>query len=165
MQTNPTPERLRELLHYDPENGQFTWRVNRSPRVRAGDKPRSPTKTGYLRAGVDGQLHYLHRLAWLYVHGEWPVGVIDHINGDVQDNRIENLRDVSHVVNMQNLKQARADNKTKLLGVYLRKDTGRYSANLKAPQGKRSLGCFDTAEEAHTAYINAKRNMHEGCTL
>lgn len=165
MKTNLTQERLRELLHYAPDTGVFTWRVDRSPRVRAGDRPASPTKAGYLRAGVDGQLHYLHRLAWLYVHGEWPAGVVDHVNGDRTDNRIENLRDVAHAVNMQNLKRARVDNKTKLLGVYLRKDTGRYSANLKAPEGKRSLGCFATAEEAHVAYINAKRNMHEGCTL
>jgi hypothetical protein len=165
MKTNLTPERLRELLHYDSETGRFTWRVDRSPRVKAGDRPQAPTAAGYFRAGIDGQLHYLHRLAWLYVHGVWPAGVIDHINGDVQDNRIENLRDVPHVVNMQNLKRARRDNGTKLLGVYFRKDTGRYSASIKTPERSLALGCFDTAEEAHTAYINAKRNMHQGCTI
>lgn len=165
MKTILTQERLRDLLHYAPDTGAFTWRVDRSPRVKAGDMPRSPTKSGYLRAGIDGQLHYLHRLAWLYVHGVWPAGVIDHINGNRADNRLENLRDVVHATNMQNLKRARSDNQTGLLGVYRRKDTGRYSANIKTPQGKRSLGCFDTPQEAHAAYINTKRNLHEGCTL
>ena len=165
MKTLLTQTRLRELLHYNPDTGAFTWRVDRPPRARAGDTPRAPTKAGYLRVGIDNDLYYLHRLAWLYTHGVWPNGVVDHVNGDRADNRLVNLRDVSHATNLQNLKRARGDNKTGLLGVYLRGDTGRYSANIKGPEGKRSLGCFATAEEAHAAYINVKRNLHEGCTL
>lgn len=165
MNQSLTPDRLRELLHYDPETGAFTWRVNRPPRAKAGDSPRSPTRAGYFRASIDGRLHYLHRLAWLYVFGEWPCGSVDHINGDVQDNRISNLRDVSHSTNLQNLRSARADNKLGLLGVHVRRDTGRYSASIYVNKRHVSLGCFDCPVEAHEAYIIAKRKHHEGCTL
>lgn len=163
--TSLTQARLRELLHYDPDTGLFTWRVDRPPRAKAGDSPQSPTKRGYLRASIAGRLHYLHRLAWLYVHGVWPTGVIDHVNGNPSDNRIENLRDVSHAVNLQNLRKARSDSTTGLIGAQPAGATGRYVARIYVDNRNLSLGRFDSAEEAHSAYLIAKRKLHEGCTL
>lgn len=165
MKTPLTANRLRELLDYDPATGVFTRRVTTSSRAQAGQQVGCPTARGYLRVQLDGQMHYLHRLAWLYVSGNWPANGLDHIDGNVKNNSIANLRDVDHPTNMQNLRCPRADNETGLLGVWFRKDTKRYSANIKTRAGKVSLGCFSTANEAHEAYLAAKREHHEGCTL
>lgn len=160
-----TDKRLRELLNYEPETGLFIWKVDRPPRAKAGSRPTSPTKSGYLRASIDGKTYYQHRLAWLYTHGDWPKGVIDHINGDVSDNRINNLRDVNHSTNLQNLRRARSDSQVGLIGVHRRNDTGRYTARIQINGRNATIGCFDSPEAAHEAYLSAKRAFHEGCTL
>lgn len=106
-----------------------------------------------------------HRLAWLYVHGRWPDGLIDHKNGDRADNRFDNLRDVAHRVNMQNLRKAFVSSKTGLLGASPLKD-GRFGAFIKRDGKSKNLGTFDTPELAHAAYVAAKRVIHhEGNTL
>lgn len=156
--TNLTAERLRELLDYDPVNGTFTWRVNRNG-VRIGDRAGSLVDSrGYLRVGIDGREYSAHRLAWLYVHGEWPTQVIDHCNGDPSDNRIENLRDVSQQVNVQNQHRARSTNKCGLLGV--RRQGKRWYARIMTNGRERHIGTFDTPEEAHAAYLAVKAVLH-----
>lgn len=100
-----TLERLKELLHYDPSTGKFTWRVQRTG--RGGSKPGDIAGTvhgarGYLRVVIDRERLYLHRLAWMYVYGAMPIGVVDHINRNPSDNRIVNLRDTTPAVNSVN---------------------------------------------------------------
>lgn len=87
-----TAERLRELLHYDPETGVFTWRVATGPKARVGGTAGRVDHNGYRYIGVLGQTHLASRLAWLYVYGEWPSKRLEYINRTVDDNRIENLR-------------------------------------------------------------------------
>lgn len=159
-----TQTKLRFLLDYDQTTGVFTWRVNKPPRAKAGDRPMSPTKAGYLRVRIDNHLYYQHRLAWLYVNGTWPSGKIDHINGDVRDNRIGNLRDVDHRTNLQNLRSPHSDNRTGKLGVS-RTEAGKYTASIKVQNKRIRLGRFDSAEAAHEAYLLAKRELHKGCTI
>lgn len=88
-----TWERLVELLHYDPETGEFTWKKPTSNRVKIGSKANniSPT-TGEVRVRVDGKLYSGHRLAWFYMTKDWPELLIDHRNGQRADNRFSNLR-------------------------------------------------------------------------
>lgn len=93
--------RLQELLEYAPETGVFRWRVNRTS-VRAGTMAGRLDSKGYRQISVDGQRYGAHRLAWLYMNGEWPKHEIDHVNGDRDDNRIANLRDVVRTINMRN---------------------------------------------------------------
>jgi hypothetical protein len=160
-----TAERLRELLDYDPETGVFLWKVNRSI-GKAGQVAGGLSKAlGYRTIGIDSRLYYGHRLAWLYVHGRWPEGVIDHINGDRTDNRISNLREVHQRVNVENRRAVRKDSATGLMGVYRDKGTTKLQARITARKVRYDLGWFDTAEEAHAAYLKAKRKLHEGCTL
>lgn len=165
MKQTLTAGRLRELLHYDPATGVFTWLVHRQ-RHRAGTVAGSPHSAGYIEIGVCGRSYLAHRLAWLYVHGEWPARDVDHRNGIKTDNRIDNLRDVTKVVNLQNRRGAAAGNVSGLLGVSKSAaKCGRWFARLQVNGRQKSLGSFDSPEAAHAAYLTAKRQLHEGCTL
>jgi hypothetical protein len=159
-----TAERLRELLHYDTETGIFTWIVSTSVRVQVGDIAGCKNNEGYLQIKIDKRNHRAHRLAWLHTFGSWPTGQIDHINGQRSDNRIANLRSVTHSVNQQNRKFAQRSNKsTGLMGVS-RYGNG-FRARIKLDGKSRNIGTFDTPELANAAYLSAKRDIHPGCTL
>lgn len=86
--------RLLEQLKYDPLTGVFTWLVTRN-RITQGDVAGSVSKEGYRVIRIDGEHHKAHRLAWFYVHGSWPSGIIDHKDGNKDNNKIKNLRDTS----------------------------------------------------------------------
>ena len=158
-----TADRVREVLAYDPETGQFTWRVRTGPRGVVGARAGTTDLRGYRRIDIDGCTYWAHRLAWLHVHGTWPEVEIDHINGDRADNRIVNLRSVPRGVNQQNLRRAHKNNRSGLLGVS--KWRNRWGARIKVDGVQTWLGVFDTPQEAHEAYLAAKRQMHDGCTI
>jgi hypothetical protein len=113
---------------------------------------------------VDGRLYGEHAVIWCWCTGDWPAGLIDHRNGVRSDNRIDNLRDATRRINQQNLRRARSDNKTGLLGVTVARD-GTPQAHIRINGRQTYLGRFPTQEAAHAAYLNAKRDCHEGCTL
>ena len=155
----PAAADVRRLYSYDPSTGLLTWRHG----ARAGGIPGTKRKGGYIQMNLAGRKYRAHRLIWLYVTGEWPKGEIDHINGDPADNRILNLRDVPNVINQQNRRRALAGNRAGLLGVTARK-VG-YKASIWADGKDYYLGMFQSADEAHAAYVGAKRQLHAGCTL
>lgn len=156
-----TLDRLRQLVHYDPETGVFTRLSNRR-NVYLGPISNALMTHGHTRLRIDRVPYLSHRLAWFYVHGRWP-STIDHINGDANDNRICNLREVSHTMNMQNKRAPFKNNKCGFLGVRFK--AGRYEASIYTQGKKHHLGRFDLPEEAHEAYVAAKRRLHEGCTI
>ena len=110
-----TAERLREVLSYDPKTGIFRWRKARG-KLPAGAIAGVDTEKGYRRIGLDYANHYAHRLAWLYVHGQWPVEEIDHKNGVRSENWIKNLREATHAQNGQNITISQ-NNKSGAVGV------------------------------------------------
>jgi hypothetical protein len=120
--------------------------------------------SGYRRVMLRRRNRLAHRLAWFLVTGEWPKNTIDHINGNKSDNRWANLRDVAVQTNSQNERRARRNNRSGFLGVRKNR-VGMYVAAIGIDYGKRHLGSFKTPEEAHAAYIAAKRLHHEGNTL
>lgn len=156
-----TVERLKSVIRYEPRNGnlyRYTMR-NRKGRI-AGHKE----KGGYVEVMIDGRIHPAHRLAWLYMTGEWPKGQIDHIDGDKWNNKWTNLRDVTGSINAQNRKRANKGRKHKLpLGVY--KDGDAFMALLWMNKKRYRLGTFATAKEAHETYLDARRLFIEGNTL
>jgi hypothetical protein len=159
-----TQARLRELLDYDPETGVFTWRATGKGRPAIGSQAGATDKGhGYRSICVEYGRHYAHRLAFLYVTGEWPQGMVDHINGRRDDNRWCNLRDASRLVNQQNMRRAVAGSASGLLGAH--KKRGKWSSQIKVRGVLVKLGIFETADQAHAAYLAAKRQLHEGCTL
>ena len=155
--------RLRQLLSYDSETGVFTWKINIGKRIRAGSVAGTTHHSGYNCIIIERSHYTAHRLAWLYFYGEWPSGVIDHINGDKFDNRISNLRDVSRSVNQQNRRKAAKNSKTGMLGVSQAGSV--FVANIMVDGKTVRLGRYETAELAHAAYVNAKRQHHAGCTI
>lgn len=168
-----TQAMLRELYDYDPGTGLLTHRVARSHNVKIGQQVghldrRNPSYPRWTLRLL-GRSWILSRVIWMYVHGEWPRGQIDHINGDPTDNRLSNLRDVCASVNMQNKRRAVATNSTGYLGVSVHHGGKKpFLARIRDPKsGQRQirLGYFATAEEAHNAYVEAKRRLHSGCTL
>ncbi len=156
--------RLREVLTYDPETGGFVWRVQMGRLGPVGSVAGSISPTGYLNIGIDGSLYRAHRLAFLYMEGAFPPALVDHINGDGLDNRWCNLRHATNVTNLQNLRQARSDSRTGLMGVH-RLPSGRWQARITIHGERRSLGAYTTPEQAAVAYLAAKRELHEGNTL
>lgn len=161
-----TQERLKELLHYDPNTGVFTWATKASRNVVVGRVAGSSSEGSYHVVRLDKQRFQAHRLAFLYMTGEWPEHDVDHINGVRTDNRWANLRDITRATNIQNQRAAHSDSAVEFLGVYYNKARRKFVAQIK-PQGQANkyIGGFDTAEEAHAAYLNAKRELHAGCTI
>lgn len=157
-----TQGRLKEVLSYDPDVGVFI-RVAPLKGQKVGSRSGVRSACGYMQVGVDRQTYLGHRLAWFYVHGVWPNGQIDHLNGDRADNRISNLRDVSGGINQQNQRKPHIDATSGFLGV--RRSRNRWRAAIKNNGRILSLGTYDTPKLAHEAYLGAKRKMHEGCTI
>ena len=148
---NLTQERLRQALIYDPETGEFMHR----------EVAGSVAKNGYRFIYIDGSAYRAHRLAWLYTYGKWPNEELDHINHKRDDNRLSNLRDVSHTVNIRNRRGPTKKNKAGFLGVR-RARVGPYFVAQLVIKGKPvHLGTFPTAERAHQAYLEARKNRDE----
>lgn len=157
-----------KLFSYDPETGVLT-RIAYQTRAREivplpEPKPAGCLKDGYLRVSLFGRSFYVHRLAWLIVHGEWP-DVIDHINGDRSDNRIANLRSITDAENHQNIRRPKVNNPHGMLGVNWHAGAGKFMAQISVNNRSKYLGLFDTAEEAQAAYFHAKRELHDLATI
>lgn len=156
-----TSERLRQLVHYDPETGIFTRKEDRGGH-KAGEVMGSVSHRGYMKIGVDMRRYYAHRLAWLYMHGEMPK-VVDHINGNTLDNRIANLRNVSQAENLQNITRPSRNSTSGMLGVY--KKRRKWASALSLNNRTVRLGYFETKEAAYAAYVEAKRRLHPMSTI
>jgi len=159
-----TQERLKELLHYNPETGVFTRACNKAY-TKKGDVAGYSDRKGYVIIGLDRKQFKAHRLAWLYVYGYLPNSEIDHINRVKNDNRIVNLRIACGYENTQNVASPRVNNTTGFLGVHWHKEKQKFVASIAAYGKRMHLGQYDTAEEASVAYIAAKRQLHPYSTL
>lgn len=157
----PTFEQIQDLLEFNPDTGGLTWRASRG-RVRAGTAAGTLDARGYVMVQALGRKFQAHRLAWLLSTGAWPTGEIDHRDGNRANNRLDNLRDVSHLVNLQNQRKAHANSASGFLGVSASR--GRWLVQIRAAGKRLHIGRFDSPEEANAAYLDAKREIHDGCT-
>ena len=155
----PPHERLNELLRY--EDGRLYWRVRRGNSAAGAEAGR--INNGRLQVRVDGVEYFVHRIVWAMHRGHDPHHTIDHINGDPLDNRIENLRDVPLAINCHNRRSPSRANKTGYLGVYVCR--GRHVAQITVAGRTRRIGSYDSAREAHEAYVRVKRELHPGNLL
>ena len=161
---NHLANEAKRRLSYDPTTGVMVWIAPRCKRF-IGQEAGYVNKQGYLSIKIQEHLIQGHRVAWLLHHGEWPKYDIDHINGIRTDNRIENLRDVPRRVNRENLRRPMPKNKCGFLGVTKNIHSRRWAAKITVSGEVISLGSFDTPELAHAAYLEAKRSLHEGCSI
>jgi hypothetical protein len=145
-----TQARLKELLEYNPETGDFHRVVGRKGAGFSGTKAGSPSH-GYLTIMVDGKNYRCHRLAWLYVYGEFPNGHLDHINREKTDNRISNLRVASKKQNAENT-GIQANNKSGHRGVFWNSQKSKWHARIKHHGKTLHLGFFDDPLNASNAY-------------
>lgn len=153
-------ERLKELLFYDPDTGVFTWiSPAKNYKRPVGAVAGYINNLGYVQIGIDCGHYSAHRLAWMYMHGELPELVIDHINGNPSDNRIKNLRVVTHQQNMWN-RMVQSNNKSGYPGVYFNKSANKWHASIRVKGKRIHLGYFTSAKEAHDKYAQASKEYH-----
>jgi hypothetical protein len=158
MRRELSAERVRHLLSYDQETGVLSWRFARRG-ISAGPAG-AIAKNGYVYVCVDGGHYLAHRLAWLYVTGSWPDGVIDHRNGVRTDNRWSNLRDVSVAVNAQHRVGVRTNNTSGVIGVSWYARSQKWRARIWANGRLHLLGLFSDLAEAEKAYLSARSALH-----
>jgi hypothetical protein len=149
-----TQLKLKEILKYNPKTGVFSWLNPLSNRVCCGDNAGFIGKeTGYRLIGLFGKTYQAHRVAWFYIYNEWPK-FIDHINHDRADNRMLNLREVTHSENLKNQKM-RATNTSGITGVYWNKEKKKWDSKITVDYESISLGRFNDKFEAICARKSA----------
>lgn len=155
-----TQERLKELLHCDPETGVFTWLKDRNQNVKAGDVA-GGNSNGYVRINISGKKYLAHRLFWFYLYGVWP-SEIDHINHNRSDNRLCNLRLVSRQENQRN-RSINKNNTSGFPGVGWRKEVGKWQATITVSYEVKNLGHFDNISDAVEArrVANIRYGYHD----
>ena len=156
-----TQELLKELLHYDPLSGIFTNKVNRGKRAFKGEQTGHLNTDGYIVLGIDNKKYKAHRLAYLYMTGEFPKHQIDHIDHNKSNNKWSNIRSVSIVDNSKNLPK-RKDNKSGFTGVFWRKDRNKWLSRITVNKKIIRLGEFFDLSDAINArkQANIKYNFH-----
>lgn len=146
---------LKEYLSYDSNNGQMKWIKHSGPMGSIGSIAGKKNNDRYARVQLKGKNMLAHRVAWALHYGTWPSDQIDHINGDMFDNRISNLRCVTAYQNMRNLSVHRLG---KLWGASFTR--GKWHAQFRYKNVSYFIGVFDTDKEAHAAclgFIKAKK--------
>ncbi len=150
-----TAEWLREHMAYVPETGTFMWKV-RGPGRTVGKVLGSTMWDGYLTIKVNNVLYYAHRLAWFYVHGEWPDGQVDHIDGTPANNAISNLRIATPSQNAARRPSTRKHAPSR--GVFPQGPG--FVARVHRAGKRHYLGYFSTAEAARQAYETAATKIY-----
>ena len=156
-----TQKRLKFLLVYDPADGQFRWRLPRSGQPRPGSVAGCLAPDGYIKLRVDGVTYQAHRLAWLYMTGDWPKYEIDHADLNRSNNKWGNLRAATHQQNMINVgtKRRKLKYDGHLKCVYPTKN-GNWISHIVLNGKAKHLGTFSTKEEAYQAYLLSVVALH-----
>jgi hypothetical protein len=158
-----TADHIQSILDYNPETGDFVWKTHHRRPDLIGKRAGSPTNTGYWAIAINNQKRLAHRLAWLYMTGVSPSFHIDHRDGNKQNNKFSNLREVSRFGNLQNMRTATKANKVGFLGVSAHQGKWRVQIMVNGERIRESG--FDTPEEAHQRYLELKRLHHPTCTI
>lgn len=150
----------RKFFDYNPITGVIKWKVNRGS-VIAGDVA-GYINQGYRKLSFNGEKYQAHRMAWFLHYGKFPDGSIDHINGNPQDNKIANLRDVTNKENSRNQRTPR-NSTTRCIGVSWVKQRKLYQAYICVDGVDIALGRFRGIGDAIAARsrANVKYGFHQ----
>lgn len=154
-----TAEEARQLFSYNPDTGQFCWKIWPRTGRPSGREVLTTNTQGYRIVRIMGRQYRVHRVAWLMMHGKWPPELLDHANGNRTDNRLVNLREANRSENNCNRVMS-LNNTSGFKGVTWNKYAKKWRAQIKAERKWRHLGYFDDAKEAHAAYCTAAEKLH-----
>lgn len=149
---------LRSILEYDPDDGWFLNRVQRGQRGDIGDVAGNYDKDGYIVIQIQGKKYKAHRLAWMYMTGEWPEHEIDHKDGNPANNIWTNLREATRGENCVNANRELGESGFR--GVKFDSSSLTWRARIGYGYQRTWLGPFDSAEEAYEAYLQAADVVH-----
>jgi hypothetical protein len=153
---NLTSAELRAALSYDPDTGEFRWRHGR----RAGAVAGYRMPIGYVQIQIDGNGYLAHRLAVLYMTGEWPALLVDHVDRDCANNKWANLRPATYSQNGANRAVSRSS-QSGAKGVWWRSDRRKWRASITHDKKKMYIGCFDDFDAAVAAYDEAAKRLNQ----
>jgi len=153
-----TQEYLKSILNYNPETGMFTWKLRKAKRNHFGDEA-GYLKEGYRYVEINGKPFALHRLAFLYMNGEMPENLVDHINGVKNDNRWVNLRNATNQQNTINVK-LNANNKSGVRCVSYFKPMKKWILRCTVNKKRHFIGYFDDLDLARIAYEQFAKKHH-----
>lgn len=157
-----TQEYLKEVYDYDPNTGHLLYKIKTSNSIKIGDIPGYFDKEGYRIMSVKSSPYFAHRIIWFWHFGKWPEYEIDHINLNKNDNRINNLRDVTRSVNSFN-KYLHVNNKSGYRGVIFIERIGKYRSNIKINKKNKYLGYFKYIQDAIAARKKAEKDLGVIC--
>ncbi len=143
----------RRLLDYDPETGEFTWSAQARPEKR-GQRTGTVMRDGSIYLRLQGHGAYAHRLAFALVHGRWPQWIA-HKDGDLSNNRINNLREGTARQRMWSARKTRAKTTSSFKCVYWSRQKQKWHARIHVGDSTQHLGFFDVEEAAGAAYARA----------
>lgn len=144
-----------DYFYYEEDSGLLRWKVRSAQRVHVGDVAGKSKNSEYRKVRVNGKLILVHRIIWEMQCGEIPEGMcIDHIDGDTFNNKISNLRLVTHQENHKNQKK-RSNNKSGYLGVTWNKQHKKWQASIRVNRKVKYIGFFNDIEEAARARKSA----------
>jgi hypothetical protein len=152
-----TQEILKQRLHYDPLTGLFTWLVSNNSSRSNGEVAGSLNGAGYIQIRINKKFYLAHRLAFLFMNGSLPKGQVDHINHVKTCNAWANLRDVSELINHQNISKDMR-NKTGVTGVKYRHNQDRFIARIGVNKTDVYLGSFKNLDDAVIARKHAEKH-------
>ncbi len=147
-----TQDRLKEVIFYNPSTGVFTWNVDVGYKIKTGDVAGTINPRGYRRIIINGKNYAAHRLAWLYAYGYCPEHVIDHMNGNRADNRLDNIRHVTRSCNSQNRKCSDGT-VSGFNGVCFDKRTKRWKSYITVNRNRIHIGRYDSEIDAAIARV------------
>ena len=151
-------EELKRILNYNDTTGVFTWKISPKYDVKIGDVAGN-YHNGYYRVTIKRKKYLTHRLAWLYVYGEFPKGDLDHIDNDRGNSRINNLRIADRVTNGYNRKKP-INNKSGIKGVHWSKIDKKWIVKIGVNKQKLYIGLFEDLELAELVAQEARAKYH-----
>lgn len=149
-QTPISPLELRYWLTLDENTGELFWKTSPTPRIKVGDKAGYRGAKGYYRVKLKRELYLLHRVVWALATGDWPKSCLDHIDGNVGNNALANLREATQVENRRN--SSRKGGSSKFTGVTWHKTAKKWVARFRQTDNYKYLGLFEDEIEAAKAY-------------
>lgn len=148
-------EKVRSIYDYNPDTGVFTFKVRRTAKM-PGDIAGAMNKSGYIQISIDNVLYYAHRLAWVYMTGDWPVALVDHIDRNRSNNCWQNLRVVSPSGNARNM-SLMSRSSSGQIGVTFDKKSGKWYSKITVEYRQMSLGFYSNFEDAVAARKSAEQ--------